>query len=308
MTGLTDELRAALSSPIPSLRTPFTVAGEVDWDGVRSQVDFDIAGGARTIMITWGDSLHSLLTDDEVAQLAKTVVEHSAGRAKVIAADNMWATPKAVAYAEYCATIGADLLMLLPPNWAGSATPESLVTHFEACGAHLPTMVVTAFFKQGVMPPVPACMDLIHRLHTEAPNVVAIKDDLLGDLGVGICSTVRPQWVVVSGGLMRNHTLQAPWGVDGYLSLFMSFKPQIAWQYFDAISAGDYDAAWRVMRDVEAPLWEYMSRAAGGTTAIGHGISELCGISSRHLRRPYHTLSDEEMDELAGVLKDLRLL
>ena len=101
MTGLTDELPAALSSPIPSLRTPFTVAGEVDWDGVRSQVDFDIAGGARTIMITWGDSLHSLLTDDEVAQLAKTVVEHSAGRAKVIAADNMWATPKAVAYADH---------------------------------------------------------------------------------------------------------------------------------------------------------------------------------------------------------------
>lgn len=305
---LTDELRFALCSPIPSLRTPFTAAGDVDWDGVRSQVDFVIAGGARTIMITWGDSLHSVLTDDEVALLAKTVVDHTAGRAKVIAADNMWATPKAVAYAEYCADIGADLLMLLPPNWAGSTTPDSLVTHFEACGVHLPIMAVTAFFNQGGVPPVGACMEVIRRLHAEAPSVVAIKDDLLGELGVQICSTVRPAWAVVSGGLMRNHAAQVPWGVDGYLSMFMSFRPDIAWQYFDASEAGDYAAAWQTMRQFEAPVRDYMGTTVGGFNAIVHGISELYGISGRHLRQPYHTLDEAQMDELANLLKGLGLL
>lgn len=308
MTRLSDDLRTALASPIPSLRTPFLPDGDVDWDGVRSQVDFVIAGGARTIMITWGDSLHSVLTDDEVAQLARTVVEHTAGRAKVIAADNIWATPKAVAYAEYCAEIGADLLMLLPPNWAGSTTADSLVTHFEACGVHLPTMVVTAFFNQGGVPPVSSCMEVIRQLHERAPSVVAIKDDLLGDLGVQICSTVRPEWSVVSGGLMRNHAFQVPWGVDGYLSMFMSFRPEIAWKYFNASEAGDYEKAWQVMREVEAPLRDYMGRAKGGFNAVVHGISELYGISARHLRAPYYTLTDAEMDELAGVLKNLQLL
>jgi 4-hydroxy-tetrahydrodipicolinate synthase len=305
---LTEELRIALSSPIPSLRTPFTIDGDVDWDGVRSQVDFVIAGGARTIMITWGDSLHSVLTDDEVAELARTVVEHTAGRAKVIAADNMWATPKAVAYAEYCAEIGADLLMLLPPNWAGSTTPDSLVTHFAACGVHLPTMVVTAYFNQGAVPPVSACMDLIKRLHAQVPSVVAIKDDLLGELGVQICSSVRPEWAVVSGGLMRNHTFQVPWGVDGYLSMFMSFRPDIAWKYFEAIESGNYHGAWETMRQIEGPLRDYMGKSPGGFNAIVHGLSELYGVSGRYLRPPYTTLTDAQMDDLAGVCKDLGIL
>ena len=308
MNKLTDELRAALSTPIPSLRTPFTADGDVDWDGVRSQVDFVIAGGAQTIMITWGDSLHSVLTDDEVAQLARTVVEHSAGRAKVIAADNIWATPKAVAYAEYCAQIGADLLMLLPPNWAGSTTTESLVTHFEAAGVHLPTMLVTAFFNQGGGTSVPASMEVIEALHDRVDSVVAIKDDILGALGVQICSTVRPKWVVVSGGLMQNHTFQVPWGVDGYLSMFMSFKPEISWQYFEAIQKGDYESAWETMRTYEAPLRHYMGTVRGGFNAMVHGISELYGISGRHLRAPYHTLTDDQMDELSGVLQGLTLL
>ena len=97
-----DELREALDSPVPSIRTPFTANGQIDYNGVRSQVDFLIAGKARTLMLTWGDSMYSVLTDDQVAELARVVIEHNNGRAKVIAADKSWATPKAVSYAEYC--------------------------------------------------------------------------------------------------------------------------------------------------------------------------------------------------------------
>lgn len=100
--GCSEELREALDSPVPSIRTPFTVDGAVDYDGVRAQVDFAIAGEARTLMVTWGDSLFSVQTDDQVAELVKVVVQHSNGRAKMIAADRSWATPKAVAFAEYC--------------------------------------------------------------------------------------------------------------------------------------------------------------------------------------------------------------
>ena len=95
--GCPPELREALNSPIPSLCTPFTRQGEIDLDGLRAQIDFVIAGGAKTVMMTWGDSLLSVMTDDEVGQVARVIVEHTAGRAKVIAADNGWATNKAVA-------------------------------------------------------------------------------------------------------------------------------------------------------------------------------------------------------------------
>ncbi len=306
--GCPPELREALNSPIPSIRTPFTKDGQIDFDGVRSQVDFVIAGKAKTIMLTWGDSLHSVLTDDEVAQLAKAVVEHTRGRAKVIAADNIWATRKAVDYARYCAEIGADFLMLMPPDWAGQTTPETLVTHFNAVSEHIPTMIVTAFFAQtGVFGPRTGAfnMEVIRALYEGVPGLVAVKDDILGDFGIELCTTVHDRWAVVSGGLMENHTFQLPYGVDGYLCALMSFKPEIAWDYWDCVQAKDYDSAWKIMKDQEKPLTSIMNSYEGGFNPVIHGILEIFGISKRYLPPPYHTLSDSQMEELEDFVKGM---
>ena len=284
-----EELRAALNSPVPSIRTPFTADGAIDFDGVRSQVDFVIEGGAQTLMVTIGDSLHTLLTDSEVAEVAEVVVRHNRGRAKVITADRQWATPKAVSYAKYCKELGADLLMLLPPDWAASTTPESLVDHFNAVGRHMPTMLVTAFFKQsgvlGTRSP-DFQMEVIRNLYERAPNQIAVKDDVLGEAGVNMCLLTHERWAIVSGGLMSNHMLQVPYGVDGYLCLLMSYKPEISWRYFNAVQKGDLPAAWRVIREIEKPLRSMMGTFEGGFNTVVHGMSELFGISGRHLRPP----------------------
>src|SRR5665213_1733554 len=63
-----DEIRHALSGPIASVSTPFTKDGRIDFRGLGNFIDFVIAGGSRTVLLTYGDSLYSLLTDDEVAE------------------------------------------------------------------------------------------------------------------------------------------------------------------------------------------------------------------------------------------------
>lgn len=305
------ELREALDSPVPSVRTPFAADGAIDFDGVRSQVDFLIAGKARMLMLTSGDSLHSVLTDDEVAKLAKVVVEHARGRAKVIAADNNWATRKTVAYAEYCKQIGADLLMLAPPDWGASTTPNTLVDHFNAVGQHLPTMLVTAFFSASPIfgaRPASFRSDVTRALYERAPNQVAVKDDLMGDAGISMCLTTHDRWAFVSGGWMSNHLTQAPYGASGYLCMFMNYWPKISWDYFNAVRDRDFPTAWRIVREIERPLREFMYTFEGGFNAVVHGMSELHGISSRYLPPPYHTMTDDQMERLAGALKDMNLL
>ena len=64
-----EEVRAALTGPFPSLKVPFHRDGDIDYGGLRNVVDRAIAGGAKTALLTWGDSLYSLLTDDEVAEI-----------------------------------------------------------------------------------------------------------------------------------------------------------------------------------------------------------------------------------------------
>lgn len=45
------ELRERLSGPIPSLKTPFNEDGSIDFNGLRQLIDFNIAAGARTLMV-----------------------------------------------------------------------------------------------------------------------------------------------------------------------------------------------------------------------------------------------------------------
>jgi len=139
------DLRAALTGPCPSIHTPFDRDGAIDFEALRREVDFDIQAGAKSLILTWGDSLFSVLTEAEIAEVTKVVVEQARGRAKVVAADGSWWTGKAMEFARYCRQVGADMLMVRPPDWAGSTTGETLVAHFSAVAQHIPVMLVTGF-------------------------------------------------------------------------------------------------------------------------------------------------------------------
>ena len=51
-----DEVRAHLMGPISSIRTPFKQDGNVDYDGLRNVIDFDLAAGSKTVLLTVGPS------------------------------------------------------------------------------------------------------------------------------------------------------------------------------------------------------------------------------------------------------------
>ena len=48
-----EEIRDALTCPIASVPTLFLRDGSIDFDGVRNFVDFAIAGGTKTMLITF---------------------------------------------------------------------------------------------------------------------------------------------------------------------------------------------------------------------------------------------------------------
>ena len=48
-----EQIRKALSGPVPSVRMPFNKDGSIDYESLRGMVDFDIDAGAKTIMLLW---------------------------------------------------------------------------------------------------------------------------------------------------------------------------------------------------------------------------------------------------------------
>ncbi|MDD2454884.1 MAG: dihydrodipicolinate synthase family protein [Kiritimatiellae bacterium] len=305
--GCPPDVRDALSGPWPSIRTPFTKSGEIDYGALRKMIDFMIEEGkAKAVVLTCGDSLFTVLTDDEIARLTKDVASCLKKRAYFVAAtSDRWWTGKSVEFAKYCRAAGADMLMALPPDWAHSTTVDSLVSYYQAVSEHIPVMVVTNYLNaRGTA----FGLELIGRLLREAPRVIALKDDVCGEFIRKAALLAHGRWAMSAGGQKQNHMNMLPYGADGYLSTFLTFKPEIARCYWRAVEARDLTAAAAVIRDYDMPFFEHIIKTEGSFDAAMHGVYELYGLAERWRRPPYHSLSYAQMERLSGFLKSKKLL
>jgi 4-hydroxy-tetrahydrodipicolinate synthase len=297
------ELRTLLTGPVMSVHTPFTRDGAIDYGSLRGLVDRGIDAGSTTMLLTYGDSLFSLLTDDEVAAVTRVVAEQTAGRAVVVAADRIWWTGKTVEFARYAREVGADVLMVLPPDWAGSCTADSFVAHYGAVAVEIPVMVVTnAFSRSQAMG-----LEVLRRLRDDVPGVIAIKDDLVGVFARKMAILLRGHWSIISGGQKQNHFDLIHYGCDGYLSTFVTFAPHVTQAYWQAVQTEDWVEAARIIREYDMPYFDYVLDVIGGFDAALHGTFEHFGLSQRWRRPPYHSLTDEQMEQLSQLFLDLKL-
>ena len=292
-----------LTGPVMSVHTPFTRDGAIDYGSLRGLVDRGIDAGSTTMLLTYGDSLYSLLTDDEVAEVTRVVAEQTAGRAAVVAADRIWWTGKTVEFARYARDVGADMLMVLPPDWAGSCTADSFVAHYAAVAVEIPVMVVTnAFSRSQAMG-----LEVLRRLRDDVPGVIAIKDDLVGVFARKMAILLRGHWSIISGGQKQNHFDLIHYGCDGYLSTFVTFAPHVTQTYWQAVQTEDWVEAARIIREYDMPYFDYVLDVIGGFDAALHGTFEHFGLSQRWRRPPYHSLTDEQMEQLSQLFLDLKL-
>jgi dihydrodipicolinate synthase/N-acetylneuraminate lyase len=292
--------KKGLTGPCLSVRTPFNKDGSIDYEALRTQIDFSIKGGANAVILTYGDSLFSLLDDKEIADLTRKCVGIVKKRVMLVAATGQWPTAKTKVFAAFAAKEGADLLMVLPPDWAGSCTVETLVKHYAAAGEHIPLMIVDNYL--GARPPAFA-LAVIKELYDKVPSVVAMKDDVTGELVRKICLMTYDRWALIAGGLKQNHINMINYGVDGYFSMHVTFYPDIARKYWNAIKEDRIDEAITIIRDYDMPFFDFIRSLDGGFDAGIHGTLEILGLGKRYRRLPYHSLTDEQMEKLRDFLK-----
>lgn len=299
-----DEIRAALTGPIWSIYTPFLRDGSIDYTGLRQQIDFTIAAGCKTVLLTAGDSHYIILSDQEIAEITKAVIAYTASRAMVVVAARTYGTPQAVEFAEFARDSGADVFMVLPPDWGNSSTPETLTEHYATIAERIPVMLVTnVFIPRGVefgLSTLRLCLERVG-------NIVAIKDDFCGQFGRKMALLVHDRWAVFTV-LKQNHLDLHPYGCDGYLSLLVGCRPDLSRLYWKNFQAGDLASARRIISDYEMPLLDYLIALPGSWDAGAHGLLELFGLSPRWRRKPYYSLSDAEMEQLKAKLQTLKII
>lgn len=295
-------VREAITGAVPSISTSFHENGEMDWEAIGRNVDFLIDSGAKTLLLTYGDSVLSILTDREIFELTKYVVEKANHRAMVIGCGKKWCLSQTLEFANACAEVGCDVVIPFPPDWAQHADTNMLLKYYEAVAEKMPVMVLTNLMNGRGTP-----LEMFERIHAGS-GIVAVKDDAPSPYGRRLGSIVRDKMAYLSGGTMEGFLNVFAYGADGYLSVFFRAFPEVDQKFWSAYTEGRLRDAVAVIDQYEIPFFKWCSANGAHFDAGIRGMIEIAGIAKRFCRIPYSYLSDAQIDALRQFLEEKGLV
>ena len=297
-----DMVREALNCPVPSITPQFFENGEIDWKSLGNVIENQIAGGAKSLLVTFGDSLLSILTDKETMQLNRFVTEIAAGRAMVIACSKQFCHRQMLEYAEECKKYGCDLVIPFYPDWAQSLDADEMSQCFKEIGSVMPVMLLTNLTSGRGIP-----WKVFDTLGPD-DGIVAVKDDMALPYGKTVLSVVRDKFAYLSGGRAFNYMDVAPFGADGYLSVYARVFPAISNAFWKAYHEGDMKEAVRFVEEYDSAFFDFCAENGVNFSAVIQGLYEVAGVGSRWRRSPYSSLSEEKMIKLHEFAKKKKLV
>jgi 2-keto-3-deoxy-L-arabinonate dehydratase len=143
-----------LNGITPVMLTPFREDGSIDEPSLRKEIDFSIEHGAAAICGPGFASEFYKLSDPERYRFAEVLVEQARRRIPVIISTGSGSVHNTIEFSKFADRLGADCLMVIPPQRV--ALPGSEVIYFfsELCDAvQIPIMLQDADFTGAGLPP-----------------------------------------------------------------------------------------------------------------------------------------------------------
>ena len=210
-----------------ALVTPMKESGEVDYEGFRSLVKFQITQGIDGIVPLGTTGENPTLDEDEEDEIIEIAVKEAAGKIKVIVGAGSNDTKHMVKYVQRAKNMGADAALVVTPYY-NKPNDDGMLRHFEAAAnAGIPIMVYNIASRTGRNIPAPL-MEKIAR-NTGIAGVKESSGDInqMGDIIREIAIPRRnnkDKFYVISGD--DSFTLPLiSMGGDGVISVISNLLP-----------------------------------------------------------------------------------
>ena len=131
----------------PVAPTPFTESGALDLEGMKRVMDCIVDQGVDGVCILANYSEQFLLSDEERKVLTELCLRHVEGRIPTIVTISHFSTDIAVKRAEEARSLGAEMVMMMPPYHGASlrGSPDQIFQQFAAVSnVGIPIMVQDA--------------------------------------------------------------------------------------------------------------------------------------------------------------------
>ncbi len=157
---------------VTAMVTPFNEHGDIDFEATRNLIDYLIANGTDSLVVSGTTGESPTLTTKEKVQLFKFTVEVVGGRVPVIAGTGSNSTRESIELTMLAEDVGIDAIMLVAPYY-NKPCQEGLFQHFQtiAAATSLPIMLYNVPGRTVVNIDVNTVIRL-----AAIPNIVAIKE------------------------------------------------------------------------------------------------------------------------------------
>lgn len=152
--------------------TPFHEDGSIDFEGLGTNIDYQIENGTDAIIICGTTGESSTMTDEEHRECIRFAVERTAHRVPVIAGTGSNDTRYAIELSMEAEKLGADGLLLVTPYY-NKTTQAGLIAHFTAIAdsVNIPIILYNIPGRTGMA----IAVDTVKKL-AEHKNIVAVKE------------------------------------------------------------------------------------------------------------------------------------
>jgi 4-hydroxy-tetrahydrodipicolinate synthase len=295
------EFRGAFTALI----TPMKDSGEVDYEGFRRLIEFQMAEGIDGIVPLGTTGETPTLDEEEEEPLIKIAVETAGGKIPVVIGTGSNDTKHMVLYTERAKRLGADAALVVTPYY-NKPNDEGLFRHFEAAAAvGIPIIVYNIASRTGRNIQTP----LLERI-ARIPGVIGVKEasgdinqmgDVIRDIAIPSRVEGREFWVL-SGDDAMTLPLMALGG-DGVISVIANVVPEKVKALSMACLAGDFDRA----RRIHFELLPLIKAAFIETNPIPiKHAANMMGLPAGPVRMPLGRLSLGTEEALKNAIAELR--
>ncbi len=297
-----DELRKRLIGPVYPILPAFHEDFSLDLQSVTGYVEYLNSFNVRALMLTAGTSRFNLLSNEEISQLNRTLVEANKGQSvSIIASPMTGSTSTAVKFAREAETIGADVLLIYYPE--RYYCDDYVYDYFKEISQNttIGLMIHAYPMRHALDGQAYYSVDLCKRL-IELGNVVGMKEEHLDpghrfQLGAYVGKQFN---LCVAGGGMRTFMASFLFHIPSYLVSVGSFKPDIEEKFYTAMMKKKFEKALNIVMNYEEPLFNAANHM--GWHVAMKGVLSLLGLMSPHERPPLRSPDQHQWKVLKEVL------
>ena len=161
-----------LKGSLVALVTPFYESGEVDYDSLKSLVQWHINEGTNGIVSVGTTGESATLNVKEHLEVIKKTVEYASGEIPIIAGTGANSTQEAIDLTRESQVSGADYSLLVTPYY-NKPTQEGLIKHYEKIASEIDIpQILYNVPTRTACDLIPASVDVLAQI----PNIVGIKE------------------------------------------------------------------------------------------------------------------------------------